>query len=206
MYGVLQERIMTIGFGPHSELFGNSVFLVLCNRLITCCCAASYVFLMETSMRPAAPLSNHACVSCYNVISSFCQYEALKYVSFAVQTLAKSAKTLPVMLWGTCSAGKRYKLSDYISAVTISLGCTVFVLGGPVTSRTAGDRVDNWELMAIGGVLMLLYLAVDGLTSTWQDSMFQSYHMSICNQVCGAKQGSLQGCIHQGRYLCVHAF
>ena len=32
IYGVLQERIMTVGFGPAQELFSASIFLVLCNR------------------------------------------------------------------------------------------------------------------------------------------------------------------------------
>ena len=32
VYGVLQERIMTVGFGPAQELFSASIFLVLCNR------------------------------------------------------------------------------------------------------------------------------------------------------------------------------
>ena len=34
VYGVLQERIMTVGFGPAQELFSASIFLVLCNRCV----------------------------------------------------------------------------------------------------------------------------------------------------------------------------
>jgi hypothetical protein len=34
-----------------------------------------------------------------------------------------------------------------------------------------------------GAALMVLYLAVDGLTSTWQDSLFQGYNMTIADQV-----------------------
>ena len=30
---------------------------------------------------------------------------------------------------------------------------------------------------------MVVYLAVDGLTSTWQDSLFQRYSRGICDQV-----------------------
>ena len=33
VYGVLQEKIMSVKYGE--ELFGYSVFLVLCNRLLT---------------------------------------------------------------------------------------------------------------------------------------------------------------------------
>lgn len=45
---------------------------------------------------------------------------------------------------------------------------------------------------------MLLYLAVDGLTSTWQDNMFNSYSMSICNQVHGLL-------VNVQKSACVHA-
>ncbi|KAF5830184.1 UDP galactose transporter-like protein [Dunaliella salina] len=182
IYGVLQERIMTIGFGPHSELFGHSIFLVLCNRLVTCMAACAYVMLTEPNMNAVAPLSSYAAVSCTNVIATSCQYEALKYVSFAIQTLAKSAKALPVMIWGTIYMNKQYKPMDYILALTITAGCTIFVLNGPVASRTVVDTTDPGYLL-IGAALMVVYLAVDGLTSTWQDSMFHTHKMSVCHQV-----------------------
>jgi adenosine 3'-phospho 5'-phosphosulfate transporter B2 len=59
-------------------------------------------------MKPAAPLSNYAAVSLSNVAATFCQYEALRHVSFPLQTLGKCAKMMPVMLWGTLIMRKRY--------------------------------------------------------------------------------------------------
>lgn len=181
VYGVLQERIMTIGFGPHSELFENSIFLVLCNRLCTCILAFFYIAFTQADVNPAAPLASYGAVSFTNVVATSCQYEALKYVSFAVQTLAKSAKTFPVMIWGTLYTGRHYKPSEYLHAATITFGCTVFVLGGDVASRTVSSATSLTYL--IGAGLMLLYLGVDGLTSTWQDHLFQGYNMTICDQV-----------------------
>jgi len=183
VYGVLQERIMTIGFGTRNpELFENSIFLVLCNRLCTCVIACAFIAWTQPDVTPAAPIHSYAYVSFTNVVATSCQYEALKYVSFAVQTLAKSAKTLPVMIWGTVFTGKRYKASDYLHALTITAGCSIFLLTGDVSSRAQEDRTDTWMYVA-GGLFMLLYLAVDGLTSTWQDSLFHSYNMGICDQV-----------------------
>ena len=98
---------------------------------------------------------------------------------------------MPVMLWGALYSGKRYKPGDYVHAGVITLGCTVFVVTGAVTSRAAGggtggegDDVEEeaWYTV-IGAALMVVYLAVDGLTSTWQDSLFQRYSMGICDQV-----------------------
>lgn len=173
---------MTIGFGPHAEIFEHSIFLVLCNRLVTCIVAFGFIATTVTDIRPAAPLTSYAAVSFTNVVATSCQYEALKYVSFAIQTLAKSAKALPVMVWGTAFGSKRYKLSDYLHASTITIGCTIFVLTGDVSARTVEDK-HNAVYYIIGAGLMLLYLAVDGLTSTWQDNMFSGYNMAIYDQV-----------------------
>lgn len=121
--------------------------------------------------------------------------QALKYVSFAIQTLAKSAKAFPVMIWGTIAHGKRYKATEYLHATALCAGCTVFVLGGTATSRVvsetsrialniAGIHASTGTAAVIMGAgLMALYLAADGMTSTYQDHMFQTYHMSIYDQV-----------------------
>lgn len=184
VYGVLQERIMTVGFGPdRSEVFSSSIFLVLCNRLCTCILAFVFIAATEPNSLPSAPMRSYAAISLTNVIATSCQYEALKYVSFSLQTLAKSAKALPVMLWGTFFLAKRHKPQDYAHALTITAGCTVFVLAGDISSRLAADDQANAFYHAIGALLMLLYLGVDGLTSTWQDLMFKSYSMGICEQV-----------------------
>ncbi|KAG2501551.1 hypothetical protein HYH03_000058 [Edaphochlamys debaryana] len=225
IYGVLQERIVTIGFGRDAEVFEHSIFLVLCNRLVTCAMALAYLMITHTAVAPAAPLSSYAAVSCTNVIATACQYEALRYVSFAVQTLAKSAKALPVMLWSMVYMRKRYKLSEFVHATTITLGCSVFILTGAVRSRvadkTVGDAAgaavgaelgmsSDSALVLIGGGLMLLYLCVDGLTSTWQDSMFRGYPVSVCDQVLYTTSCSmvlsLIGCIATHQLLPAVAF
>lgn len=78
-----------MGFGPKSELFGDSIFLVLCNRLCTCVIAFGYIAVTAPNLAPQAPIQSYAAVSLSNVIATSCQYEALKFVSFAIQTLAK---------------------------------------------------------------------------------------------------------------------
>lgn len=45
VYGVLQERLVTIGFGPQRELFRWSLFIVFCNRLLTCTTALLVLML-----------------------------------------------------------------------------------------------------------------------------------------------------------------
>jgi adenosine 3'-phospho 5'-phosphosulfate transporter B2 len=56
--------------------------------------------------------------------------QALKFVSFPVQTLAKCAKMIPVMLWGTVILRKKYGFHDYLVALVVTAGCTIFFLTG----------------------------------------------------------------------------
>ena len=169
---------MTIGFGPDSELFENSIFLVLCNRLCTSIIALGYLLATQTDATPLAPLHSYAAVSFTNVVATTCQYEALKYVSFAAQTLAKSAKAMPVMIWGSLYTGRRYRISEYLHAGAITLGCAMFVIAGDASSRAAEYRMEP-RFYSVGAGLMLVYLAVDGLTSTWQDNLLSGYSMTI---------------------------
>ena len=88
IWGLLQERIMAYNYSETestSERFRNSQFLVFMNRIF-----ALFVALMVTATqrRHSAhqpPLYKYSYGSFSNIISSWCQYEALKFVSFPVQ-------------------------------------------------------------------------------------------------------------------------
>lgn len=130
-------------------------------------------------LKPVAPILSYACVSLSNVVATTCQYEALKHVTFAVQTLGKCAKMFPVMVWGYFILKKRYTLRDVLLAVFITGGCFVFFMTGDTKSRVAQDK--NSSLYGI--LLMVGYLSADGFTSTFQQKMFKGYHMTSYNQV-----------------------
>ena len=181
-------------YGEEGELFKYSVFLVLNNRLVSMGMAALVLAATRGSVRPVAPLPAYAAVSLSNVIATTCQYEALRYVSFPVQTLGKCGKMIPVMLWGRLMTGRRYNTVDYLVAASITAGATVFLLGGDVSSPAAkhghsrrhGDPVagsGGWLASAYGGALMVGYLGCDGFTSTLQDRLFKGYAMETFNQM-----------------------
>lgn len=130
-------------------------------------------------LKPVAPILSYASVSLSNVVATTCQYEALKHVTFAVQTLGKCAKMFPVMIWGYFILKKRYSLRDVLLAVCITGGCFIFFMTGPTASRVATDK--NSSLFGV--MLMVGYLTADGYTSTFQQKMFKGYHMTSYNQV-----------------------
>ncbi|KAF9605816.1 hypothetical protein IFM89_018641 [Coptis chinensis] len=51
----------------------------------------------KKALDPVAPIYKYCLISVSNILTTTCQYKALKYVSFPVQTLAKCAKMIPVM-------------------------------------------------------------------------------------------------------------
>jgi len=175
VYGVMQERIMTIPYG--GELFAFSAFLVLCNRIMNVAYAGSMIAVNKESLENKAPLWKYMVISFSNVAATTCQYECLKYVSFPVQMLGKSFKMMPVMLWGIALSGKKPSLTDWGVALAVTFGVTEFCMTGPTTSP--GDKSNSFYGMA----LLVMFLAFDGLTSTFQEKLFKEHNTSKFNQM-----------------------
>jgi adenosine 3'-phospho 5'-phosphosulfate transporter B2 len=70
LYGVLQERVMTRGWGPQEELFPYSSFLVLSNRLLTVLVLIGHSVLTGQTFIPVAPLRSYCLVSGSNMVST----------------------------------------------------------------------------------------------------------------------------------------
>ncbi|KAL2470439.1 UDP-galactose/UDP-glucose transporter 5B [Abeliophyllum distichum] len=203
IYGVLQEKIMRVPYGPKKEYFKYSLFLVFCNRIATSAVSAGVLLASGKALDAVAPLHKYFVISVSNILTTTCQYEALKYVSFPVQTLAKCAKMIPVMIWGTIIMQKKYNGRDYLLAFLVTLGCSLFILypaAGDISPYSRGRESTVW-----GVSLMLGYLGFDGFTSTFQDKLFRGYDMEIQNQIfyttlCSCIL-SFTGLIVQGNFL-----
>jgi adenosine 3'-phospho 5'-phosphosulfate transporter B2 len=74
-----------------------------------------------------AALSAYGWASVSNIVSSWCQYEALRFVSFPTQVLAKACKVIPVMLMGRCVSGRTYPLHQYGTATVVCVGVAMFM-------------------------------------------------------------------------------
>jgi len=183
IYGILQERIITIPYGTPPLRFTDSVFLVFCNRFVAVVFALCMVAGKGESFANSAPLWKYLAVSFSNVYASTCQYEALKYVSFPVQMLGKSFKMMPVMVWGMIVSGKRYGATDWLIAGAVTGGVTEFLMTGPISSND--DSSSKYGLMLLGGFLVL-----DGFTSTFQEKLFKEHVTSKYNQMLYINLGS----------------
>jgi adenosine 3'-phospho 5'-phosphosulfate transporter B2 len=183
VYGVIQERIMSEPYG--SEMFRVSVFLVLCNRMVAIVYAVCMVLYNGEDWGNKAPIWKYLALSFSNVSATWCQYEALKYVSFPVQMLGKSFKMMPVMIWSIIISGKTYKAVDWGIALGVTWGVTQFLLTGEISSKHAGKDSSIYGLL-----LLLCFLALDGFTSTFQEKLFKEHKTSKYNQMLYVNFGS----------------
>jgi adenosine 3'-phospho 5'-phosphosulfate transporter B2 len=181
-WGVLQEQLVAHEYA--TGRFTGSNFLVFSNR-ITALAVAFAVTSVHDAKRPLrAPLYEFAFVSLSNILSSWCQIESLKYVSFPTQVLAKSSKLIPVMLMGVLLLRKQYKPYEYGVAVIMCVGAAIFLLsrgGGGRSGKSAGAS----ETSLAGFCLLALYLFFDSFTSQFQGHLFKQYSMSSYQMMLG---------------------
>jgi len=184
IYGFLQEKVMAIPYGD-GMYFTNSVFLVLCNRVVGVSVSMVAVNFEPKKSYTSAPLHLFGIVSLSNVLASCFQYEALKFVSFAVQMVGKSTKILPVMMWGFIVRRKRYSKFDWTIAAVVTAGCFCFLVGGDLSSVKAGQNEHNritW-IVFFGLCVMVASIVCDGFTSMFQERLFDDYNTSVWVQM-----------------------
>lgn len=231
IWGILQEKIMTTNYPlvskaiNTSEILGSknfikfhdSQFIVLLNRItafIISILALVYNRLTDNNSRhlgkadlvskPSAPLYEYVFCSISNILSSWCQLEALKFVNFPTQVISKSCKIIPVMLMSKILLHKRYQSFDYLCALMLSVGMFIFLFNQPVVDKSGHENngtlpdiksqtnqvtqahADISEIgrnvrdsnLANGLVILALYLVFDSFTSNWQQSLFTRYEVS----------------------------
>ncbi|XP_064412648.1 adenosine 3'-phospho 5'-phosphosulfate transporter 1 [Latimeria chalumnae] len=200
-WGVLQERVMTKTYGATEldpgEKFRDSQFLVFMNRILAFTVAGLYCMLTKQP-RHGAPMYKYSFASLSNILSSWCQYEALKFISFPTQVLAKASKVIPVMLMGKIVSRKSYEYWEYLTAALISVGVSMFLLSSSTNKHPS-------TVTTFSGLIILAgYIIFDSFTSNWQDALFK-YKMSSVQMMFGVNlfsclftMGSL---LEQGAFL-----
>ncbi|KAG6789279.1 hypothetical protein POTOM_005370 [Populus tomentosa] len=188
IYGLLQEKIMRVPYGSNKEFFKYSLFLVFCNRITTSAVSAAALVASKKALNPVAPVYKYCLISVSNILTTTCQYEALKYVSFPVQTLAKCAKMIPVMVClGHNHYAKEIQRNGLLFGSSSDTGLFNFHSISNIPWLSAGTEISPYsrgrENTVWGVSLMLGYLGFDGFTSTFQDKLFKGYDMEIHNQI-----------------------
>ena len=175
-WGYVQEKVMTKEYS--TGRFPSATFCVFSNRVLAVTVAwAVTMYKHGGKLNIPAPLWVFAPCALSNTLSSFGQYQALHYVSFPLQTIAKSTKVIPVMIMGKVLNKKTYPCVDYIEAVLICLGVSLFSLANVSADFFGGGTSgDASSYAALAGLAMLaLYIVSDSFTSQWQSRLYQAH-------------------------------
>lgn len=216
LWGLMQERIVKYTYGltqnmsaseaKRAQRFKNSQFLVLTNRFAGLLLSIAillvtnrhrslklklqaYKKLFSYSNWPPLFICSYSSLS--NVLSSWFQYESLKYVTFTSQLLAKSSKSIFVMLTAKVVSNKTYKAHEYfcvglignlldsISNVSLTyvIGVGIFLFSD--INNNDIHKTNRILMTTLPGFMCLFgYLVSDSFTSTWQDNLIKSYSIS----------------------------
>ena len=175
-WGALQERMLTRRYPRYTgEYFVYSYALVFTNRFWTLIMSGILWMYLKPRRSQTTVIYEYSFPSISNMLSSWCQYEALRYVSFPSTTLFKSFKLAPVMLMGKILGNKTYPQYDYVVAVLIGVGIAMFMTSTDDLQfgyDYLGEQVSaTWT----GIMLLFLYLFFDSFTSQFQSRMFQRH-------------------------------
>lgn len=97
-------------------------------------------------------------------------FYALKFVDYPTQALAKACKPIPVMIMGILVFSKRYHWSKYFTVGIITGGIAVFMMEQETVAAKVGADPGFF-----GFGMLLLSLALDGVTGPVQDSLVAAH-------------------------------
>lgn len=105
-------------------------------------------------------------------------------LTLPLQVLSKACKIMPVMLMSQLVSGKKYKTAEYVFAISISFGMTLFLWSDHSVNaahrKSGGTSSDHYYA---GLIILVLYLTFDSFTSNWQNALFDKYKMSTLHMM-----------------------
>ncbi|GAV73230.1 UAA domain-containing protein [Cephalotus follicularis] len=174
--GVLQETLSTKRFGEVGRRFEHLAFLNLAQNVLGLIWSFIMIKLWCRSSSGdtggGAPWWTYWSAGITNTIGPAMGIEALKYISYPAQVLAKSSKMIPVMLMGTLVYGIRYNFAEYLCTLLVAGGVSMFALL-KTSSKTISKLAHPNAPLGYG--LCFLNLAFDGFTNATQDSINARY-------------------------------
>jgi UDP-galactose transporter B1 len=102
------------------------------------------------------------------VLAMYTSNEALKYVSYPMQALAKSCKLVPVLIGGMIINGNRHPAHKYVSVALVTAGITAFQFSSEKRKAGGSSGVPAGE-EAFGLTLLAVSLAMDGMSGPGQE-------------------------------------
>ncbi|KAL7436957.1 hypothetical protein ACHAXM_005430 [Skeletonema potamos] len=175
-WGLLQERMLTRRYPRLTgEYFTYSYALVFTNRFWTLVMSGLMMIYFKPRTSRTTIIYEYSFPSISNMLSSWCQYEALRYVSFPAVTIFKAFKLAPVMVMGKLLGNHSYPQYEYVAAIFIGVGIAMFMTSTDELTFDLDVHGEHTSAKWTGVMLLLFYLFFDSFTSQWQSRMFKSH-------------------------------
>ena len=182
--------MLTRRYPRHSgEYFTYSYALVFTNRFWTLVMSGLLLLYLKPRTSRTTVIYEYSFPSISNMLSSWCQYEALRYVSFPAVTLFKAFKLAPVMLMGKLLGNQSCKFIlsgfldasrhsfinnssslsdpqyDYIVAIIVGVGIAMFMTSTDELTFDFDVYGEQSSAKWTGVMLLLFFLFFDSFTS-----------------------------------------
>lgn len=177
LYGVFQETLYRAQ--PDGTTFAATAFVLMTQCFINL--SVSLVFDLFTD-GPLGKLTGHtpagyswlstlltrdvALTSLVYVMAMYMSNEALQYVTYPTQALAKSCKMIPVLLGRVLFLRTSYSWIKYACVLLMTAGIAMFQLSGKKKMSVEGFGGEGF-----GMLLLAISLALDGITGPMQEQL-----------------------------------
>ncbi|XP_060802701.1 adenosine 3'-phospho 5'-phosphosulfate transporter 2 [Amyelois transitella] len=167
--------ICYLGYGYYLELIFSapeikpvSLYITLVQFLITM--LLSYIeSVIRNPIKRKVPLRIYAVIAALTLGTMSLSNLALSYLNYPTQLIFKSCKLIPVMIGSIIIMGKRYAFLDYVAAVVMCIGLTMFTIADSKTSS-------NFNI--VGVIVISLALLCDAIIGNVQEKAMKQYQAS----------------------------
>jgi len=172
-YGLIQEKITKSKFGIENEKFSCILSLVFVQCIIN-----GFVAYIATniigkgSVQNQVPKKFYALCSLTYIGAMFASNYSLQHVNYPTQVIGKSAKPIPVMILGVLWAKKIYPIRKYVFVIMITTGVILFLM-----KDFSSFKINTGSFFGFGEFLLLVSLALDGLTGAVQDDLRMKFNI-----------------------------
>lgn len=162
-YGYFLELIFS-----KPEVKSVSLYITLVQFLITMSLSFGES-LIRNPIKRKVPITTYMLLAALTLGTMSFSNLALSYLNYPTQLIFKSCKLIPVMIGSIIILGKRYGFLDYVAAIIMCIGLTMFTLADSSTSP-------NFDF--IGVIVICLALLCDAIIGNVQEKAMRQHQAS----------------------------
>lgn len=187
-YGIFQETLYKVQ--EDGSVFAATAFLMMfqcvVNALLSLVVDAYKTAGDKDQWKWIGTLTSKEVVgtSIVYVSAMYMSNEALQYVSYPTQALAKSCKMIPVLIGRVFINGERYGWMKYVCVLLMTIGIAMFQMwGGKKKGGSHGAApVEGFGGEGYGMFLLVISLVFDGIGGPFQEKL-KGMHLSNTQQI-----------------------